>query len=169
MIKESSITLDDIEVMVLSTGFEPLYRTNWKRAISDVISGKAEVIENHQGITIGTANGFFEAPATIRILTGILKFKIRNKNHNSKCYPSKRALYNRDDGKCQYCCKKIGFQSMTIDHVFPKSKGGDGDWTNLVVSCHDCNQRKGAKTLEESGMRLNKPPIKPWDYIGLIK
>jgi 5-methylcytosine-specific restriction endonuclease McrA len=169
MSKEFSMTLDNIEVMVLSTGFEPLYRTNWKRAICDVISGKAEVIENHQGITIGTVNGSFEAPATIRILTGILKAKIRNKSHDSRCYPSKRALYNRDDGKCQYCYKKVGFQHMTIDHVFPKSRGGGCDWTNLVVSCHDCNQKKGAKTPEESGMRLSKAPIKPWDYIGLIK
>jgi uncharacterized protein (TIGR02646 family) len=103
------------------------------------------------------------------MLTGIIKARIRKKANAKNCHPTKRAIWIRDDGRCQYCNIKLGLQSMTLDHVLPKSRGGASDWNNLVSSCHDCNQKKGARTPEECSMTLNSKPIRPWDYITFIK
>ena len=34
---------------------------------------------------------------------------------------------------------------LTIDHVFPKSKGGGNEEENLQTLCHDCNRLKSDK------------------------
>ncbi|SMX66801.1 HNH endonuclease [Brevibacterium aurantiacum] len=70
---------------------------------------------------------------------------------------SRRALFVRDRGRCCYC----GEPGATMDHVMPKSRGGPAAWTNAVVACFDCNQRKADRTPEEAGMILLKPPFAP--------
>ena len=37
------------------------------------------------------------------------------------------------------------FELMTIDHIVPKSKGGDNSLENLQPMCHTCNSRKADK------------------------
>jgi len=62
-----------------------------------------------------------------------------------------------------FCGKFLPYQkgAFTYDHVHPKSKGGSKDWENIVLSCHECNRKKGNKNLEESGMKLRERPCKP--------
>lgn len=74
---------------------------------------------------------------------------------------TRRSLFNRDGGICQYCGTEVSKYSFTVDHVVPRSKGGKSDWKNMVVACRECNNRKDDMTLHESGMRLLKTPIKP--------
>jgi len=50
---------------------------------------------------------------------------------------------------------------LTLDHVLPKSRGGPKTWDNIVSSCHKCNEKKGARTPEEAGMKLLKEPRRP--------
>ena len=45
--------------------------------------------------------------------------------------PSRAMIYKRDHNTCQYCGSK---SKLTIDHVIPRSKGGDNSWENLVVA-----------------------------------
>jgi len=74
-------------------------------------------------------------------------------------YPYK-SIFERYSFTCQYCGWR-GDQNFTdwyiaslcIDHIKPRSKGGTDDDTNLVVSCHACNQYKGShecESLEEA-------------------
>lgn len=70
-------------------------------------------------------------------------------------------LARRDDYLCQYCGKEIGVVKMTIDHVLPRSRGGENSWENCVASCGDCNSRKADKTPKEARMALRKEPVKP--------
>ena len=37
----------------------------------------------------------------------------------------------------------------TRDHLTPTSRGGSDDTSNIVLACHSCNARKGAKTEDE--------------------
>ena len=53
---------------------------------------------------------------------------------------------------------------LTIDHVHPRSKGGDSTWTNLTTACRECNSKKGNKTLKECNMILKQKPKKPKYY-----
>ena len=75
--------------------------------------------------------------------------------------PSKEAIYQRDNGICQYSGKKIDRNSATIDHVLPRSKGGDDTWNNMVLCSKDINSKKGNKLNSEAGLKLLKVPVVP--------
>ena len=66
---------------------------------------------------------------------------------------------------CQYCGSKS--QSMTIDHIIPKDKGGKDSWDNLVAACVPCNARKGNRTPKEARMELKKKVRKPTTVLHL--
>jgi len=72
----------------------------------------------------------------------------------------------RDGHKCAYCGR--GDLPFTIDHVIPKSKGGEDTWENLVTACLPCNNRKGNRTPEEASMKLRIKPYKPNHILFLL-
>lgn len=51
--------------------------------------------------------------------------------------------------RCVYCGR--GDTAFELDHVVPKSRGGSNRVSNLVLSCHECNQAKGDNTAAEFG------------------
>lgn len=74
---------------------------------------------------------------------------------------SRRTIYKRDNYECQYCGATPGTEELTIDHIIPRSKGGQTSWTNCVLACLKCNAKKANRDLKECGMKLKKLPIKP--------
>jgi 5-methylcytosine-specific restriction endonuclease McrA len=64
----------------------------------------------------------------------------------------------RDRYTCQYCQRGGSAAHLTLDHVIPRSRGGESSWENLVACCHQCNNRKGNRTPDEAGMRLARLP-----------
>jgi len=58
--------------------------------------------------------------------------------------------------------------NLTVDHVIPKSKGGEDIWENLVTACIKCNNKKGDRTPEDAKMVLKAAPKKP-SHITFIK
>jgi 5-methylcytosine-specific restriction endonuclease McrA len=42
---------------------------------------------------------------------------------------------------CAYCAEPLG-KNATLDHVFPKVKGGETRESNLVACCLSCNSHK---------------------------
>jgi 5-methylcytosine-specific restriction endonuclease McrA len=71
----------------------------------------------------------------------------------------RRVLFARDGWRCVYCGTHGG--RLTLDHVVPRSRGGQHTWENLVSACRSCNHRKGGKTLSDSRMRLRNEPFEP--------
>lgn len=71
---------------------------------------------------------------------------------------TRRNVWVRDGGACQYCGKKIKLDDMHWDHVVPRKDGGRTTWSNIVCSCLPCNSKKADKTLKASGLRLLKKP-----------
>lgn len=49
---------------------------------------------------------------------------------------------------CPYCSVPIDILSLTIDHVVPRSIGGEFSLANMQAICKDCNERKGDMTHE---------------------
>lgn len=139
-------------VHVLSTGFEQLYTTSWQHAISIVFGGKAEIVETHPSETIGCVDGSIPMPVIVRFKKGVFAGAIKRPNRPRK--PTRKNLYVRDRGTCQYCGDKLTYEGSTLDHVLPKSKGGLDLWENLVLCCAPCNYKKGNKLLSESGLQL---------------
>ena len=85
---------------------------------------------------------------------------------------SRKNIFERDGYTCQYCGnsppkgRKEAIQwmeknSLSLDHITPRSKGGKTTWENIVTCCFRCNSKKGDKTLESLGWKLNKAPKKP--------
>jgi 5-methylcytosine-specific restriction endonuclease McrA len=46
------------------------------------------------------------------------------------------------DYTCQICHEKFDKKDLTIEHIFPKSKGGTKEIENITLTCHACNQAK---------------------------
>jgi hypothetical protein len=57
----------------------------------------------------------------------------------------------RDKFKCVYCGRspKEDGVKLEVDHVFPKSKGGNDSMDNLVAACWECNQGKKDLIINE--------------------
>jgi 5-methylcytosine-specific restriction endonuclease McrA len=70
-------------------------------------------------------------------------------------------VYARDANTCQYCGRRLPRHELNLDHVVPRSQGGQSTWENIVCSCHGCNRRKGGRTPEQSGIRLLRRPTRP--------
>ncbi len=94
---------------------------------------------------------------TVIIATNFNKMPIKT----FKGKPSKDGIWNRDQGICQYTGKKLTKDQSTIDHVIPRSKGGQDTWTNMVVCDKTLNSKKGNKLNSELGLKLRKEPIEP--------
>lgn len=74
---------------------------------------------------------------------------------------NRRNLFARDRNQCQYCGHHFPTCELSIDHVKPRSQGGDDSWTNLVCACVACNARKGGRTPDQSSMHLIRKPVAP--------
>ena len=140
------------QVLVLNASYEPLNVTSVRRAHVLVFKGKAEVIEELDQ-PLRSATSTFPWPHVIRLVQYVrvprtLQRKI-----------SRRALFARDGWRCMYCGSNGG--RLTLDHVVPRSRGGESVWENVVTSCAPCNMRKGNRLLEEASMTLRAKPRIP--------
>lgn len=145
-------------VEVLNYADVPLYTVDWTVAIGDVYIGRAEIVEIHEDIRIGIVGGSIPFPKVIKFKTldSITKSFKKNRSRFSRT-----DLFARDSGTCQYCEKKLTRETATVDHVMPRSRGGLTSWENCVISCNDCNCKKGNRTPGEAGMDLARSPVKP--------
>lgn len=71
---------------------------------------------------------------------------------------SKRGVLDRDHRRCAY---NLSHEATTIDHIFPRSRGGKNTWQNLVAACGPCNRKKRNRTPEEADMKLLITPFVP--------
>jgi len=123
-----------------------------RRAHVLVFKGKAEVLERLEK-PLRSATDTYPWPHVIRLVTYVrVPRTIQRKI-------SRRALFARDNWQCVYCGTASG--RMTLDHVVPRSRGGDSVWENVVTSCSPCNLRKGNRLLHELKMHLSHPPRPP--------
>lgn len=143
-----------METLVLNATYEPVARVTWQRAISLLFSGKVEVVEEYDDKTIRSVTFEVRMPSVVRFIRMLKRRKpvIRFSREN---------VYARDQGKCQYCLKKITRAEATYDHVVPRAQGGRTGWDNIVIACVPCNQSKGGRTPEQARMKLSVRPQKP--------
>jgi 5-methylcytosine-specific restriction endonuclease McrA len=145
-------------VLVLNASYEPLQLVTVRRAVVLLLQEKAEMVETAQRMLHGITQHFM-IPLVIR-LTRYIRVP---RNLRLPC--SRRGVLIRDRETCQYCGDQPGRQQLTIDHVVPRSRGGETTWTNVVTACRDCNHRKGGRTPDEARMPLMTVPRQP-QYIA---
>ena len=61
----------------------------------------------------------------------------------------KETLYGIQGGFCNLCKEHFKPRNLTIDHIVPKSKGGQDLEGNLHLLCQACNSSKGAKDMAQ--------------------
>ena len=141
------------QVLLLNITYEPLKIINWKRALTLLFMGKAEVIEEYDR-EIHSVSFTVKLPSVLRLLKLI-------KRPKSPIKFSRQNIYARDRYTCQYCGIRHPAEELTYDHVLPKSRGGKTAWENIVTCCVDCNRKKGGRTPPEATMRLIRKPERP--------
>jgi 5-methylcytosine-specific restriction endonuclease McrA len=154
-----------METLVLDYTWQPIDRISWMDAMVNWANEKVEIIATyadrivHQGLEL-------YMPAVVRFMkpTGKRKRVIRFSREN---------VLLRDRYTCQYCGSRVSRRTAQYEHVVPRAKGGKTTWTNIVISCHDCNQCKshrdhtcGRSNCKSCGgrrrpMRPRNDPVKP--------
>jgi len=50
---------------------------------------------------------------------------------------------------CYYCNKEVLRKERSLEHIVPLSRGGTNKQSNLAITHHECNAKKGNKLIEE--------------------
>jgi 5-methylcytosine-specific restriction endonuclease McrA len=144
------------QVVVFSRNYLPLARINLKRAIVLLVTGQAESLHyGGQQWEIRSPSIVLQIPEHIRLTSG------KSERHWKVPPVSRREVLRRDSHRCQYCGNT---KHLTLDHVIPRSKGGQHSWDNVVTACATCNSLKGDRLLNEIKMALRsklKAPMHP--------
>ena len=61
----------------------------------------------------------------------------------------RQALKEHFDCTCVYCGETYELSNLTLDHVIPRSAGGETIASNIVPACQKCNQKKASKPWKE--------------------
>ena len=137
-------------VLVLNASYEPINICGARRALVLVLKGIARTEEEH-GLLLHAQRTRIPMPSVIRLL------EYRRIPHQTRALSRKNILL-RDRNTCQYCAVLLPSSELTLDHVIPRSRGGNSTWENLVACCHGCNRRKGNQSPTEAGMKLMREP-----------
>lgn len=138
--------------LLLDAHYQPLGTIDWQKAIVLVLQEKAEVVKESE-FFIRSVTRRFNVPRVLRLL--------KRSYQKYKAAFSKVNVFLRDKGLCAYCGTKLVHRNFTIDHVIPRSRGGNDNWMNVVTACKSCNNIKGARTPDEAGFNLLFKPRIP--------
>lgn len=137
-------------VLVLNASYEAIHVCTARRAMTLLFKGAA-VVEQVSPHVVHTNKLNIPVPSVVRLV----KYRKMPRQNRSV---SRKGILLRDSSTCQYCREKTPPAQLTLDHVVPRSRGGDSTWENLVTSCKKCNNRKRDRTPQEAGMVLAKQP-----------
>ena len=145
-------------VLVLNQDYSPLTVCTAERAFLLIYADKAERVHDDPDLTLRTVSSEFKIPSVIRLQKYIyVPYK--------SVLLSRQNVFKRDRHQCQYCGST---KDLTLDHVMPRSRGGDSTWHNLTTACKKCNSYKGDRTPEEAEMPLSTQPFKP-SYVMFVR
>lgn len=139
-------------VLVLNQSYEPLNICQARRALTLVLEGKAEMLEDGLGY-VHSSHAAYPIPSVIK-----LDYMVRRPRSERKL--TRVGVFHRDGFICQYCGRET---TLTIDHVIPRFQGGRHTWENVVAACIPCNRHKAGRTPEQANMKLKQVPVKPRD------
>jgi len=127
-----------------------------RRAVVLVLKEKAEIVHSN-GVVFRSERVQVPAPSVVR-----LRYFV-HVPYRASVALTRRAVFARDGHVCQYC----GLPAENVDHVVPKSKGGQHTWDNVVAACRRCNSKKENRLPHEAGLTLHRLPVMPKDGFRL--
>ena len=139
----------DGRVLLLNQTYEPLGTVSVARAVIMTLKNTVTVEENDGARVLRSAHAEFPIPSVIRRRTYI---NIRRRREASGM--KRMRIYMRDKYRCQYCGARKSVNDLKLDHILPRSRGGDNSPVNIVTACVPCNNRKSNRTPDEARMPL---------------
>ena len=136
-------------VLLLNQTYEPLGTVSVARAVIMTFKDTVFVEEFDGTRVLRSAHAEFRVPSVIRRRTYI---NVRRRREQSSM--KRLRIYMRDKYRCQYCGDKKNAADLTLDHILPRSRGGDNSPVNVVTACVACNNRKRDRTPAEARMPL---------------
>ena len=112
--------------LVLNASDEPLGVTAATRAAALVASSRADLVAAGP-VPLRSPSVSVERPQIIR-----LRHYVRIPYRQVRSAPTLAGLHARDGELCAYCQRR---RATTIDHVLPRSRGGENHWINAVGAC----------------------------------
>ena len=126
----------NLKTLVLNGDYRPISVTSVRRGLNLCLEEKAHIVESFAPPLdcLRSESMEIETPSVI-VLSQYVRVKLSFSGNNNR-EPGQRVrlqlISERDNFTCQYC----GASAQSVDHVIPKSKGGTGNWDNLVACCH---------------------------------
>lgn len=157
-------------VLVLNKSYMPIQITSVKRAFCMMYVGIAKVVDREYQTfdfqswsrlavetgddALGTVDRLIKIPRVVLLQAydRLPKKQVRFSRFN---------IFARDKSICQYCGKRCPKNELNLDHVIPRSRGGQTTWENVVCSCLACNRRKGGRTPQEARLHLVRKAARP--------
>lgn len=145
----------ELRTLLLNSQGLPHAVLNWQDAICLVYENekKVHILEQYDE-TVNSPSVSMYVPAVLMLTRKVPPLKKGVKF-------SRINVLTRDKFTCQYCgdCKPM--RQLNYDHVVPRKQGGKTTWDNIVTCCYPCNEKKGARTPAQAGMKLARHPAKP--------
>jgi hypothetical protein len=147
-------------VLLLNSTEEVLAFISERKAIRLLYKQKVDVVSSWMDDMFVWFGQLMHFPA-------IIKMRYYVGRRVTKLLFSRKAVLKRDKYTCQYCSKP--FKIGTIDHIVPRSLGGQSTFTNCVAACFLCNKKKADKPLETTNLKLISMPIQPSAHTFFIQ
>ena len=182
---QSSREILESSVLVLNSVYSAVRITNARRAFLLLFRDAAEVVTAEEGrystydisawILLsqmmqtepapdhgdGDAAEWVHTPRLAIAVPRVIRLITYSGRPQSEVRLTRRNIHARDRGRCHYCGERFPTSQLTLDHVVPRSQGGEDRWDNLVSACTSCNSRKGGRTPQGANMRLLRRPVRP--------
>lgn len=138
------------QALILNATYEPIGVVSGRRALILALSEKVDILAE-SGDVMASERMRLTIPSVVRLRYFVKVPYQRTAPLNRK------AIFARDSGRCQYCMSL----AESIDHVIPRSRGGEHIWPNVVACCRRCNTLKANRLLSECSMVLRSKPTAP--------
>ena len=151
-----------MKVLKLNLSQEVLGVVTWIDAVKLLFRGAARRPSGHdEEYEIPTSSGVFRLP------TAIVLSEYKNIPYKRVALTTENLL-KRDNFECQYCGDPLNAKTLTMNHIFPESRGGKRNWKNIVAACKTCNGKKDDRTPSEAGMNLRKRAVVPSEALIIM-
>lgn len=161
------------DTLVLNRNFCPIQIIDWKKCISLIYQNAAQSVDENlqtydfddwvqlSALMKEHKNGFVHSPSMRVAIPEVIRLTKYDRLPKQEVKFSRRNIYEHYGNKCCYCGKKFRTNELNLDHVLPRSRGGQTNWNNIVLSCIPCNTKKDCRTPEEAKMKLLVKPGRP--------
>jgi hypothetical protein len=176
------------EVLKLNKNYHPIGTENWRKIMTDIVSGAVFPIDvhydeyengtvNREKITFINVVKDFKEWATlpirpydetvktpfmeIRMPTIVICANFDKILTKTAIFPTKSNIWKRDGFRCGYSGELLNKDQLSVDHILPKSRGGENTWENLITASKEINRFKDDRTPKEAGLKLLWVPTKP--------